>query len=98
MSWLRRRWMYLVLLLTGYIHRLKKGMLRYDIVIPTIVFGFWIIVLEIILAVLCLPLYFSKDYAKDPTLFNREGFSYIAYKMRKQVTLSAGTTSEKQTS
>lgn len=48
-----------------------------------------ILFLEIFLALLCLPLYLTQDYLKNPILFNQNGFSYSLYSVRKHVTLSA---------
>jgi hypothetical protein len=85
---MREVWLQIMVKLSNTILELKKSLLTMGI-IRSIVALCFILFLEILLALLCLPLYLSQDYLKDPILFNQNGFSYSIYKVRKHVTLSA---------
>ncbi len=43
---------------------------------------------ELVLNLVSFPLYFKKTYKIDPTLFNKEGFSYQLYRKRRKTSIA----------
>ena len=86
---LRKIWLEAISSVAGRIWRVKQALGQSQSQLKTVFSCFWILALELALAILSLPIYLTRDCAKDPVLFNHDGMAYSTYCRRKKVTLIA---------
>src|SRR3989338_503120 len=86
---LRKIWLAAISSVAGRIWRVKQALGQSQSQLKTVFSCFWILALELALAILSLPVYLTRDYTKDPILFNHDCMAYSTYCRRKKVTLIA---------
>ncbi len=83
---MKTAWLRLIAVVSKFIFHRKEQIERLSVCQGFFVF-LLIVVGEIILAVLCLPVFLTRDFARDPAFFNQLGLAYSTYRVRKRITL-----------
>ncbi len=81
-------WLENIYRLHRYIFKLKIRISNYGI-LATLYSLLYLVVLELSLAIVSLPLYFSNWHLKSTHWFGEKGISYIGYRARRRITLSS---------